>query len=216
MSLAAQAGLSITLGATSVQKKEHERLFLWQKCRVSPTLCTIYVTAGFISTTVMLDFTLEQELMSWNYCHQPKMTKKWHWILWDQQCCKSVSQQNLRSLWYEHCLIILVHSISERMTSLWGLQWAIAHVHILLPQSNSSFSSPFFFFHFTHRNNEEENLLLASTSNWQNENLSQTKRKDPHGVWVYSFCHIYSLEVSCDKIQKVALSLLLSRYTPYP
>lgn len=90
----------------------------------------------------MLDIILGQEVMGWNYFHQPKMTK--NDLLW-----QFYRISNAVILYYSRgCAvcdishIIHMHSVSKCMTSLWGLRWAIAHVHILVSQSNSSF---FFF-----------------------------------------------------------------------
>lgn len=61
---------------------------------------------------------------------------------------------------------------------LYEVSSELLHMFIYYYPSRTALFSPLSF-HFTHRNNEEENLLLASTSNWQNENLSQTKRETP-------------------------------------
>lgn len=48
------------------------------------------------------------------------------------------------------------------------------------------------------------------------KSVSNKRRRPPWRPGLHFLSRMYSLEVSCDKTQKVALSLLSSRYTPYP
>lgn len=92
-----------------------------------------------MSITVMSDIILGQEVMSWNYFHQPKMTK--NDLLW-----QFYRISNAVILYYSRgCAVCDISPalsfICIVFLNAWHRYevWAIAHVHILVSQSNSSF-----------------------------------------------------------------------------